>query len=373
MADNFALYISNRDLLSNARIRQAVEGFKVQFFAEDEGHTEHPSWVYFTIRWPEGNARIERICNRRPDISSQLQEACEFVRNAPGVEEERRKLLLDKILKTRNLLKMSAPPECSERLAAFAGSLAAASNALLFYDSALWDPNGRLCLNAEGEHDPEAEWQTLPSALERKAASESRLRSLGIPVLESLPPIEANEEGLIRPPWEVARRASALVTVAARAEGLEQQRAIQFLQAWGIWDAASPREQAYLLNPVPTEVERIQCLWRYECLWVMLWALGHVEDLGLGNCVCDVRRAVKTVTGTPTDVFIGKSNVRPIEQVLDEADFVYRCDWAVKNAQTNGEPIPAGLDPGVVTERHIALNWLRNYHSLSWDEVTPDT
>jgi hypothetical protein len=171
----------------------------------------------------------------------------------------------------------------------------------------------------------------------------------------------------------VARRASALVTVAARAEGLEQQRAIQFLQAWGLWDAASPHEQAFLSNPHPAETERIQSLWRYECLWVMLWALGHVESLGLPSCVCDVRRAVKTVTGTSTDVFIGKSNLRPHREILDEADFIYRCHWAVKDAQANGAPIPAGMDPGVVIERHVALNWLRAYHSQPWDNVTPDT
>jgi hypothetical protein len=289
-----------------------------------------------------------------------------------GVDDASRARLLDKILKTRNLLVLTGPPERADQLAEFARFLVAESNGLLFSNSELRDPNGRLCLNAKGEHDPEAGWQTLRSALERKAATEARLRSLGIPPPESAPPIEANEEGLIRPPWEVARRASALVTVAARAEGLEQQRAVQFLQAWGIWDAASPIEQAYLLNPQPSEGERIRCLWRYECLWVMLWALGHVDSLGIGNSVCDVRRAVQIVTGTPTNVFIGNSNLRPMEQILDEADFIYRCDCAVRNAIAGGEPIPAGLDPGVIAERHIAFNWLRHYHSLDWDDVTPD-
>ena len=90
------------------------------------------------------------------------------------------------------------------------------------------------------------------------------------------------------------------------------------------------------------------------------------------TAICDVRRAVKTVTGTSTDIFIGRSDLRPLTEILDEADLVYRCHWAVKEAYARGEQPPAGLDRGVVIERHIALNWLRTYHSQSWDNVTPD-
>jgi hypothetical protein len=374
MAENYALYVSNCVLTTNACIRQAVEGFKVRFFAEDEGHTEHSNWIRFEIRWPDGSAKIDRMDNRDPEFAKSLREFSGFVREAAGGEMDARLWLIhEKILKTRNVLKMSAPPESAERLREFAHCLAVQSNGLLFHDSAIWDPKGRLCLDKDGGFDPDAGWDTLPSSKERKTRSEERLRQHGVPVMESLPPIEADEETLLRPPWEVARRASALVTVAARGEGLEQQRAVQFLQAWGLWDAASPKEQSFLLNPHPAETDRIQSLWRYECLWVMLWALCHIEPLDMPNSVCDVRRAVKIVTGTSTDVFIGKSNLRPLHEIMDEADFIYRCHWAVKNAQINGEAIPAGLDPGVVIERHIALNWLRTYHSQCWDDVSPDT
>ena len=370
MADNYTLFVSNRELVTNACVRQAVDGTKVRFFAEDEGHTEHSDWVQFHIRWPEGTATIRRMDIRDPDLAQFLRESCTFVDEAASDKTDARlELIREKIKRSRNVLRMSAPPECAERLEAFARCLAMQSNGLLFDGSSVTDPQNRLCLDKDGSIDPEASWETLPSALDRKKRTEERMRQHGIAVTESLPPIEADEESLLRPPWEVARRASALVTVAARAEGLEQQRAVQFLQAWGLWEAASPREQAYLLNPHPTENERIQCLWRYECLWVMLWALGHVDSLGLPNAVCDVRRAVKTVTGTSTDQFIGKSHLRPLPEILDESDFIYRCHRAMRDAQIKGEPIPAGLDPGVVFERHTALNWLRTHHSSKWDDV----
>ena len=374
MADNYRLYISNTELIPNARIRHEADGAKVRFFAEDEGHTEHADWVRFEIRWPDGTAKVTRRDYRDPEIAQRLRDFCTVLDEAvDGKMDPRMWLLHEKILKSRNVLEMSAPPECAERLGVLAKYIAEQSNALLYCDSTLWDPKGRLCLGPDGAFDAEAAWEVLPSALERKARSEHRLAHHGIPVPEALPPIEADEESLPRPPWEVARRASALVTAAARAEGLEQQRAVQFLQAWGLWEAASPKEQAFILNPAPAEPERIQFLWHYECLWVLLWALGHVESLGLPDAVCDVRRAVRLVTGTSTDVFISKSNLRSFAEILDEADFIYRCHWVVDNARKNEEAIPTGLDPGVVIERHIALNWLHCYHNQNWDDVSPDT
>ncbi len=373
MIDEYVIYISNRDLLSNSRIRHAVEGAKVNFFAEDDGHTEHASWIRCSIRWPDAVATIDRLDARSPDLAANLHHTCRIVNeSADGDVDVRRGLIHEKLLRSHNVLRVSGPPETSDRLKILSRAIAAGSNGLLLHESSLSDPHGRLCLGPDGAFDAESGWETLPSAHERKARTEERMRSSGIPVSDPLPPIESDEEGLLRPPWEVARRASALVTVAARAEGLEQQRAIQFLQAWGLWEAASPREQAFLMNPHPAETERIQFLWRYECLWVMLWALGHIEKLNVPSSICDVRRAVKLVTGTSTDVFIGKSQLRPLEEVLDEADFIYRCHGAVKNAQVRGETVPGGLDSSVVIERLVALSWLRNYHSQSWDDVSPD-
>lgn len=372
MADNYAIYVSNSNVFSNARIQQAAEGARVQFTAEDETHTVKANWIRCDIRWPEGTVKVEKLDARRPGFTEQIEQRCAYVREAAGGMDPRREQIIEKLLRTHNLLKLAGPPDTVEKMDVFAHTVAAESNALFFYNDSLRDPKGRLCLDRNGGFDADSGWATYPSAAIRKERTEERLRANMIPVDESLPPLEADEETLLRPPWEVARRASALVTVAARAEGLEQQRALQFLQAWGLWEAASPREQAFLLNPQPAESDRIQSLWRYECLWVMLWALGHVESLGMPTTICDVRRAVKTVTGTSPDIFIGQSNLRPLHEIMDEADLIYRCHWAVKDAHARGEQPPAGLDRGVVIERHVALNWLRGHHSQQWDDVTPD-
>ncbi|HEX6611164.1 MAG TPA: DUF4272 domain-containing protein [Hyphomicrobiaceae bacterium] len=50
---------------------------------------------------------------------------------------------------------------------------------------------------------------------------------------------------------------------------------------------------------------------------------------------------------------------------------MYRYHWAVRDASINGRPSPADLDPGIVMERHHALNWLIGY--IDADDVTTDT
>lgn len=53
-------------------------------------------------------------------------------------------------------------------------------------------------------------------------------------------------------------------------------------------------------------------------------------------------------------------------------DLIYRIDWAIVDARLNNKEPPGGFDPGVVFERHYALNWLTRY-SDDWDDVTTDT
>ena len=62
---------------------------------------------------------------------------------------------------------------------------------------------------------------------------------------------------------------------------------------------------------------------------------------------------------------------RPMPQILDEADLIYRLHWAVRDADLNGRPIPPALNQNVVIERYYALNWLMvpREDPYPWDEV----
>jgi hypothetical protein len=62
-----------------------------------------------------------------------------------------------------------------------------------------------------------------------------------------------------------------------------------------------------------------------------------------------------------------------MDQILDQADLIYRYHWAVVDARVKGKQPPAGLDPGIVYERHYALNWLIRYSDQEWDDISTDT
>lgn len=207
----------------------------------------------------------------------------------------------------------------------------------------------------------------------RKKRSEELLKKQGIPINPSLPAIESEEETTPRSANDMAKRAVGLCAVALRGEGLKQQEVISLLNGKDVWASVTPEEEKFLLKKKPAIQEMINFKWRYEGLWVLLWALGRAEDLGAPTSICDVQRAVSMVLDTPSADFIQRAKSRPMSEILDEADLIYRYDWAVVDARIKGEDPPGNLDPGVVYERHYALNWLIGYMDQEWDDCATDT
>lgn len=210
-------------------------------------------------------------------------------------------------------------------------------------------------------------------AIDRRLRSETILRAEGVLFLAALPVIETTAEALKRSKEEVALRTLCLLFVAAKGEGLEEEVVERVLKSYELRPHLTPKELAFVLDNSPSPHDRIQFTWRYEAAWTLLWALGFVAQLGKPAQICDVEFAASTMTGTTTSQFIEDSELRPIADILDEADLIYRYHWAVRNARIKGQQIPAALDPGVTEERHYALNWLIGYMEQAWDHVTTDT
>lgn len=206
----------------------------------------------------------------------------------------------------------------------------------------------------------------------RKAAAESVLRAEGIPVNPHLPMIESEAEIVLRSPREVADRLQALVAVAFKASESPDQALFESIVAErGLRPLFTPEELAFVDDPDPDERARIKFSWRCEAAWVLLWSLNHVDgQLGLPRGLCDVPFLSETVFDEPD---LAGRGLRPANDILNEADLIYRCHWAVRDAGLAGEPPPGGLDPGVTMERHHALNWLTGYCELDWDDVSTDT
>ena len=210
-------------------------------------------------------------------------------------------------------------------------------------------------------------------AIDRKLRSEGILRAEGVPVFAQLPTIESTAEALERSKEEVALRTLCLLLVAAKGEGLGQEIAESVLEFHELRPHLTPKELAFVLDTSPSQHDRIQFTWRHEAAWTLLWALGFVTELGKPAQICDVEFAAKTMTERTTPQFIEDSDLRPLADILDQADLIYRYHWAIRNAGMKGQQVLAGLDPGVTEERHYALNWLIGYNEQPWDQVTTDT
>jgi len=216
-------------------------------------------------------------------------------------------------------------------------------------------------------------WEVSAEAAERKLRSEAILRAEGVPFFAQLPVIDTAAEALKRSKEEVALRALCVLFVAAKGEGLGEELVERLLEFYELRPHLSPRELAFVLDKSPSQHDRIQFTWRHEAAWALLWALGFVTELGKPDRICDVAFAAGTMAERTASQFIEDSELRPIADILDQADLIYRYHWAIRNARIKGQQAPAGLDPGVTQERHHALNWLIGYDGREWDHVGTDT
>ena len=253
------------------------------------------------------------------------------------------------------------------------------SNAILFLpDGTVRDPEGYVLVDpASGPPESEAALPYPPDAVQRKAESDSELDEIGISVPRDLPPVIGETEVRLRSAADVARRMLALFVVAVRAESLGTKDPLpptKLVNDWPIGFAAlSPIELKFIQAASPAQQDVANFAWRYEALTTLQWALGLAEELTLPSEICDVPAAARLAIDNNTEAFVESARLRPVAELLDALDIHYRLNWAVTQARVDGRPAPGGLDPGVVHERHYALNWLIRFEDAEWDDVTTPT
>jgi hypothetical protein len=210
-------------------------------------------------------------------------------------------------------------------------------------------------------------------SLARKERSEAVLRAEGVPLNVNMPAIATEEHAKPRSQAATAYRAMALLIVAAKGAGLEHDKVQELVSRYDLLQHFSPAERVFIATAEPSEDARIQFSWRYESAWTLLWALGYVDELGKPDSVCDVQQAVAFLQQRSAEQFVADARLRPLPEILDQTDRVYRYHWSVVEARLNNTEPAAGLDAGVTYERHYALNWLMGYMGQEWDDVNTDT
>lgn len=202
--------------------------------------------------------------------------------------------------------------------------------------------------------------------------------------------VDDENEVKLQTAQDVAKRMIVLCAVAMRGEGVPKQETLDLIEKQKLWDAVSPEEKEFLQADEPDPSDAQDMVWRLESVWVMLWALGKLEELPWPSDMCDVGKMIKVAKPLLTDPkFIAEAKLRSAKEILDAQDLTMRIHWAVRNAYLKGSPVPEKLDwsgspdfvpvthcagVGVLEQRHHALNWLVKFlDPKNWDEVDTPT
>lgn len=187
---------------------------------------------------------------------------------------------------------------------------------------------------------------------------------------------EDDEQRVPRTAEQVAQRLLALVAVVWRANTREEiaQEGITWAKAHGITAFLSPKEHDFIFHAQrPPQQDITNLGWRAEAMVPMIWALGGLPAMPPSNERSTswsnpmLRRAMQS----PAE-FIASAALRPAGAVEDEEGRLLDEHWHVRDAQLRRQPVPPGLDAGIVIERRYALSWMVGYGD-NWDDVPTDT
>lgn len=242
---------------------------------------------------------------------------------------------------------------------------------------------------------------TYPSTTDWKHASQKQkaraersfaeLRERHVPVYSGPLFVDDEDEAVLQTPQEAARRTLVLWAVELRAEGVPQEETRAIIDNLSLWDYVSENEKQFLNQENPTQEESQALVWRLESLWVLMWALGYIDELNWPSEMCDVEKLAGLIAKYEDDAsFVTNAKLRAPHEILDAQDLTMRIHWAIRDAYLHqGGMIPEELDwsndpeytpvtlsaaVGVVEQRHYVLNWLANYlNPESWDDVDTPT
>lgn len=219
-----------------------------------------------------------------------------------------------------------------------------------------------------------------PDALRRRALSLRHLQLDGIPVHEGLPCLPGRDEVRLRTHPVVMGRMVALLLLAGLAQRqFDRAQFDRLVNFFWVDHKFDEHERAFLNDPAPRRETLDAFCWGQEAVWTLLWAVGGVPSIGPATATCDIRRAVAVIMDQSVAMLHYTTKLRPIDEILGEADRTYRYHWAVHDAQMNGTPMPAGLVPEVVEQRRMALEWLigrggpSHHPGAGWIEVDLST
>lgn len=321
-----------------------------------------------------------------------------FVSSLPAKNEHVRTLLLNKIKTLNSEFSVFADTDSALEFADLVKQASIALDALVFAQphTQISQSDGQhflneklqLILDVNGKSAVDTLEVTIDASLfdstkentedqvQRKAKSESILQKNGIKVNINLPVVVSEADVKLRTLTIVKERVVALaLTNLVAFNSITGEQALQYAANYNLTRIFTPKEVDFLR--FPTEEKKNHETWKCEGIWTLLWALNLAPDLEFPNHLADLNKVpadqYPVLPGKDPNIFINNSLVlRSPTELLDAVDLYYRMDWACVDARIKGEE-PQTINPGVVYERHYALNWLITYRNQQWDDVRTDT
>ncbi len=292
-----------------------------------------------------------------------------------GAMTQTRYAVLRHIQKVQHHVSVLIHPSDMERFSSWALS----ANAIAFLPNGfICDPANAVLLSPDGaDDDATASVPYPPAAHHRKARTEDLLANRALNVPGSLPPVIAECEAVLRPTAAVAERIMALFAVAVRAESVASKSPMpsdEILQRLGLAESAlTPAEHMFIVDRMPTHKDTVKFGWYYECAYTLAWAVGVIDKLPFPSAICDVELIAQKLLKLGAGGINETATLRPTAEVLDCLDLHLRLHWIARQAQVDKKNVPGGLEPGVIQERHRALNWLVQFEGAQWDDVDTPT
>jgi hypothetical protein len=210
----------------------------------------------------------------------------------------------------------------------------------------------------------------MMTAIERKQNTEKLLETLGIPIPNELPPIEEEAAISLRDPREIAERILVLTYLNCVAVDNDlREEIIAFLKHENLWDKVSEVERELFDKTQLSDEEATQIVWRGESIWMLLWVINKVNDLGLPVDEVNLSDIFVRLPEFMKDTkeFLNTATIRPLSDILDQSDLIFRINWAMRQAHLDGSDEIA-LNQSIAYERYHAINWVTSVRP-QWDEI----
>lgn len=203
---------------------------------------------------------------------------------------------------------------------------------------------------------------------ELKNKNTEYLRSIGIEVPEHLPRIEDLHEVNPRTAQDIAGRLSALAYVIGLAFDIKGTDLLEHLTKYDLMYYVSGYEKEQLNQDIIEGQDKINMSWLTEGAQALAWCIGLADLNHFKHCDDDLAHKIPFKTD-PTE-FIQKATLRPISEIQEQSDLLYRMHWYARNCGLTGQECE--LSEGIISERRKAIDWAYGVEE-DWDEVPMDT